>query len=131
MDRQGARGFSLIELMIVVVIVGVLAAIAIPGYQQYRVKANRADAQAFLMDIAQRQQQHLLDAREFAGTLAELNSSIPANVDRHYSITITVDAGPPPEFLITATPKAGGGQAADGNLTLDQSGNKEWNGQPW
>lgn len=117
--------------MIVVAIIAVLAAIAIPNYQQYRVKANRADAQAFLMDVAQRQQQYLLDARAFAGTLAELGMVAPEKVARNYTVTIDIEAGPPPTFLLTATPIATSGQSADGVLTLDQSGAKQWNGQSW
>lgn len=130
-DVRAWRGFTLIELMIAMAIIAVLAAIAIPNYQQYRVKANRADAQAFLMDVAQRQQQYLLDARAFAGTLAELGMVAPEKVARNYTVTIDIEAGPPPTFLLTATPIATSGQSADGVLTLDQSGAKQWNGQSW
>ena len=131
MNRSAMRGFTLIEMMIVVAIVAVLAAIAIPNYQQYRVKANRADAQAFLMQVAQRQQQYLLDARAFGGTLAELGLALPDKVARNYTLTIDIAAGPPPTFLLTATPIATSGQSADGTLTLDQAGTKQWKGQSW
>lgn len=117
--------------MVVIAIIGILAAIGIPSYQQYRIKANRAEAQAYLMDLAQRQQQYLLDARAFAGTVGDLGGTTPENVARHYTITLDVDAGPPPTFVATAAPIAGGMQDGDGDLTIDQAGTKEWNGQSW
>lgn len=125
-------GFTLIELMIVVVIVGVLAAIAYPNYQQYIIKSNRADAQAFLMELAQKQQQFLIDARRYAGSVGALNATTPTGVARNYTITFTnVSAGPPPTFTITAAPNAGTTQAGDGNLSIDQAGNKQWGSDPW
>ena len=57
---RAGRGFTLLELMIVVAIVGILASIAYPSYMDHVRKGNRAKAQAFLMDVAQRQQNYLL-----------------------------------------------------------------------
>lgn len=115
-------GFSLIELLIVVVIIGVLAAIAFPSYQSYMMKGKRSSAQAHLMDIAQRQQQYLLDARSYAPDLATLNLTTPSNVSTYYTITFTVAAGTPPSFTITATPI--GTQVTDGTLTINSAGVK-------
>jgi type IV pilus assembly protein PilE len=131
LESQQVRGFTLIELMIVIVVIGLLAAIGIPNYQQYRIKANRAEAQAFLMDVAQRQQQFLIDSRAFGGTVADLNLTVPEGVGRNYTITLDVDAGPPPTFIVTAEPIANGMQDGDGDLTIDQAGTKEWDGNPW
>jgi type IV pilus assembly protein PilE len=117
-------GFSLIELMVAVAIVGLLAAIAYPSYQSYLVRNNRAAAQSALMDIAQRQQQYLLDARAYAANLTALNVTLPANVTASYTVAIALTAGPPPTFTATATPVAGTRQAADGALSIDQSGAK-------
>jgi len=119
-----AKGFSLIELMIVVVIVGVISMIAIPQYSQYVIRGNRAAAQAFMMDISSRQKQYLLDARSYAPDLATLSMSAPADVTRNYTLTISVTAGPPPSYTVTATPVAGSKQANDGILTLDDTGAK-------
>jgi type IV pilus assembly protein PilE len=126
------RGFTLIELMVTVAIVAILAAIVYPSYQSYLVRNNRAAAQSALMDIAQRQQQYLLDKRAYACDLTStgLNWTPPANVAQNYNITISIAPGTclapatPPVFSATAAPIAGSRQAADGNLIIDQAGNK-------
>lgn len=128
-NKKHAKGFTLIELLVTVAIVSILAAIAIPSYSNYMQKSRRASAQAHLMDIAQRQQQYLLDARAYAPNLATLGISTPGDVSPYYSpITITAvnNAGAPPSFTVTAQPKAGTDQANDkcGTLGIDNVGNK-------
>lgn len=120
-DKQS--GFSLLELMIVVVIVGILAAIAYPTYQSYIVRGNRAAAQAFMMDVANRQKQYFLDKRSYAADLATLNVTAPPEVSRHYGTISIAVSSPPPAFTITATPTSTQ-QSGDGALTLDSSGAK-------
>lgn len=119
----GQKGFSLMELMIAVVIIGILTAVALPSYQNFVVKGNRAAAQAFMMDVANREKQYLLDARAYAATLGALGMTVPADVGQHYtSITIAVTSAPP-TFTITATPTSSQ-QASDGALTLSSDGTK-------
>ena len=124
--KNGESGFTLIELMITVAIVGILATVAYPSYLSYVVRNNRAAAQAALMDIAQRQQQYLLDNRSYAATTSALNVNVPTNVTQVYtvSIAVTTSASAPPTFTATAAPISGTKQYADGSLTINQSGAK-------
>lgn len=115
------------------VIVGILAAIAIPSYQDHMRKTRRSAAQTFMIGVATREQQYLIDARSYAGgtgALARLNLAVPADVSRFYTVTIEPAAPTlPPSYTITATPIAGSAQVPDGVLTLDHQGAKTRNGQ--
>lgn len=127
MRRQGA--FTLIELMIVVSIIAILAAIAYPSYQQYVVRANRSAAQQFMLDFMNRAEQYRLDARNYPtdiGTGAgEINMTPPDEAADNYDITVSADnAAAPPSLSITLTPKAGSVQASDVTLGLNHLGVK-------
>lgn len=119
-----AKGFTLVELLIVVAIIGIISAIAIPQYKQYVIRGNRAAAQSFMMDVANREKQYLLDARSYAANLSTLSMTTPTTVSQNYTISISAPAATPPTFTITATPINGKPQASDGALTLDEVGTK-------
>jgi type IV pilus assembly protein PilE len=118
------RGFTLIELMIVCAIVGILLAIALPSYALFMKQSRRGSAEAVLMDIAQRQQQYLIDARAYAPSVAALGTTTPVDVSTYYTINTAPGAGLPPTFTATATPKPGTPQAGDPTLSIDNTGAK-------
>lgn len=121
-----ARGFSLVELVIVMAILGILAAVSIPLYVEQMRKSVRAEAQTFLTDVASRQHQFLVDKRRYATSIAALNLVPPANVKTKFADPITVDAPAvvPPTFRLTAA--AVGDQVKDKcpTLTIDSAGNR-------
>jgi len=127
-----AGGFSLIELMVVVTIIAILAAVGFPSYQQYNKRANRSQAEQIMLSIQNRQEQYILDARAYTNILGSgasgLNiaqdgwtcSASPSTAgctNNHYTVTVTLVAGPPPSYTITGTPKPGGFQDAGGDAT--------------
>lgn len=132
------HGLTIVELLVVMVIVGVLTAIAFPAYQSQQRKGSRAAAQALLVDIANRQAQYLLDARNYAvgiGALGALSVALPTDVAQFYTVAVENAAGgttpsTPPSFMIKATPIAGTRQETDGELRLGHDGTKSRGGSP-
>jgi type IV pilus assembly protein PilE len=127
-----SNGFTLIELMVALVVIAILAAVGYPAYRDQVRKGHRGSAQAFMTDLANREQQYLLDARTYAvgsSALTALNVTVPSEVSSYYTISISPSAATvPPTYTITATPISGSVQASDGTLTLDYLGNKALGG---
>ena len=119
--KKMSKGFTLIELMITVAIIGILAAIAMPNYTQYVIRSNRAAAQAEMMAIANKEEQILLANRAYVDETA-IGYTLPTGVSNKYTYAIAAPAGTVPYYKITFTPS--GTQASDGNLTLDSTGAK-------
>ena len=114
-------------VLVTLAVVALLAAIAYPSYTAYKVRANRAAAQAFLIDLANRQQLHFLDARGFSSSLATLGATpVPADVAPYYAVADPVvdNAASPPTFLLSAAARPGTVQARDGDLSIDSVGRR-------
>ena len=121
-------GMTLIEVMIVVVIVGILASIAYPAYQDQMTKSRRTDGHTELMSIMNAQERFYTN---FGSYTASLTAAAPAGLglpdttsdEGHYTVTAAAcGAGIAQCVVLTAT--AGGVQAGDGNLTLNSQGVK-------
>lgn len=114
------RGFTLIELMVAVAIIGILASIALPAYQQYVLRASRADAQAILMETAQFMERYFTTNNTYEGA-GVLSDQSPKTGTAKYNIDFSVDPTAT-AYEVEAVPT--GGQTADdcGTLTVDQTG---------
>lgn len=123
-------GFTLIELMIVVAIIGILASIAYPSYQQYVLRANRAEAQAILSETAQLMERRFTTCGTYGTNATCATAAAPTSAVQPIGATggairynIDFSAGPSATaFTLRATPA--GGQSSDtcGTLTLTNTG---------
>lgn len=128
------RGFTLIELMIVVAILGIIAAFAFPSYQAHVMKSRRADARATLLSLAQTMEVHYTNTMDYTkATLGSASGDIfPAEApldgrDKFYDLSIDAKQTTQRYFLIWATVKTGSAQAADDvchALWLDSGGKR-------
>lgn len=105
-DSTGVRGFTLIEVLIVVAILGILSAIAFPQYYSYVEKARRADAQVALMIEVQT----LERCRATSSTYVGCNVSDEESPESHYQISVTTNTS---SFTLTATGQNSQAQDAD------------------
>ena len=130
-SSRRAVGFTLIELMITVAVIAILAAIAMPSYQEYVRRGRLADAQSFMQDVVARQQHFLLDRRAYAVSITDppasngLGLTLPTNVSSYYTVTIATDnTTSPPSFVVTGAPSGTQASQKCGTLTIDQRGVK-------
>lgn len=111
------EGFSLVELMISVAIMGILASIAYPAYNRYVIESRRVDAQRAMVEYMQSLERHFTANGSYANG-AVCGGTAPAN-PAMYTLGCVLNAG-----VATITATANGGQATDGDLTLNSTGAK-------
>jgi type IV pilus assembly protein PilE len=135
---KASGGFTLIELMIVLLILAVLSAVALPAYQDSGRKTGRAAAKGALMDVAMRQEQFFINNKSYAGTLTALGLPDPYYIDkktdqvaatdgaRIYQLTLANTTAIAYDAVATAVLD----QAADscGNYTLKHDGTRAVSG---
>ena len=101
------HGFTLVELMVVIVIVALLAAIAVPLYTNYVKDARRSEAAGALAAVATAQQTYYQRNNGYANALANLNVDL-TDITANWTVANpALIAGPPPGFSCVATGKAG------------------------
>jgi type IV pilus assembly protein PilE len=116
MGAKKSGGFTLIEAMIVVAVIAIIAAIALPSYQDSVRKSRRADATAELERLAARQERWFTENNSYTNVLANLTGGATTTPEGHYNLTMTHPGGCGTScFLITAT--AAGGQSSDTKCT--------------
>jgi type IV pilus assembly protein PilE len=134
MLRRVAKGFTLIELMIVVAIVAILASLAYYNYSRYAMRARRADGRELLMRVAAAQERFYTNTNGYVIATSNIGLTPPqglglgvTSAGGHYTITVGPgSSGDALSFILSANPVAGDVQSHDvcGSLTIDNVGNK-------
>lgn len=121
LSSKETTGFTLIELMIAIAIIGLLASIALPSYQQYVENTRRSEAQAVMAEASLALEQWYSRSYTYVGFTGFTQSPETGNADYNLTYNLTATT-----YTMTATPVAGGSQSGTGRLEANNSGLKCW-----
>ena len=138
MTATRSRGFTLIELMIVVAVMAILSAVAYPSYTSYVTRASREAAKSELLQLQNLQEKIYLNSSAYSTNATSITAAYNGRSDgglgvgsgmtgdNKYTLSILPTTGPAQTYTLTATPVTGSSQAADGNLTMASDGTRKW-----
>ncbi|MAY42815.1 MULTISPECIES: type IV pilin protein [unclassified Neptuniibacter] len=122
MQGKYELGFSLLELMIVVAIVGILASIAYPSYQEQVADGRRVDAQANILSLAQHMEREYTENGTYVGAALPYNEAPKDGADKFYDLALPVQTAT--TYILRARPKNGMAGDRCGDMTVNHLGQK-------
>lgn len=138
LNSRRSKGFTLVEVVIVVLIIGILAAIAWPSYRNYYIRTSREAAKTELLQLSNTQEKIYLNANAYTANVAApyngradggLGIASGKTSDGKYALSIGAGAGQ--AYTITATPVAGTSQDGDGTVSISSDGSRMWGAATW
>lgn len=123
-------GFSLLEILIVVAIIGVLVTVSYPGYEYRMQQVHAAAAKQYLLEVSSLQNEFMVENYHYASTLSELGTAPHTEISDYYRVAVTQldDQAKPTIYTLQATPKTNSAQISQRILTLNHLGetNEGW-----
>lgn len=132
MKRARANGFSLMELLVTVTIIGILLAIAVPNYNEYIRRSSRSAAQSELLELASIQEKIFLNSSAYTQNVTTaytgnstggLGRTSGRTQDGKYTLSFGL-LGTATTYTLTATPVPGSTQVGDGNISVNEAGRR-------
>lgn len=117
-----SKGFTLIELMIVMVIIGIITAIAYPSYLNHLQKSRRVDAQTALLELAQYMERYYTTNGTYVGAVLPFTASPKDDATKYYNLSVTGLAAN--AYTLSGAPTSSQTTDSCGTLTLSQTGAK-------
>ena len=120
----------MVELLIVVIIIGILAGVAIPAYQSYTIRSNRSDGYVLLNEILQAQERFFSDQLTYTSDLTDLGYAVASNIDTdagYYKVSGAACGAGTIAQCVVITGVAQNSQSSDGDMSINSRGTKTGN----